>query len=233
MLAVQVQYWDMRERMRHNKVAERQTDRSLYLQEESLEETKRHNVATETFNYSNLAEVQRHNLATESLSEQANSINLYRADTDRLNAQTNMRNAATNAAMIPIQWYQAESTRMNVENSKWYNEQRVDIEKDRNEISRFQSVAGASTSISQAATAGRNADTNYINAQTGIERNEIQSDYNKAILQYNYDSLNESKRQFGIKQDWEERKFNVQQIQDYILTGWRNLNESFKQIKDH
>lgn len=225
MLAVQVQYWDLQERKRHNKVAERQNDRSLNLQESNLEETRRHNVATETLGFSTLEETRRHNVATEQIQEQSNSISMYRAESDRMNALTNMRNAATNAAMIPIQWYNAESTRMNVENSQWYNEQRVDLERDRNNISRFQSVTGAAVGYANTDIGSQNAQTNYTNAQTQQERNRIQEEMNKSTIQYNYDKMDWDANQKQKDRNLERAKlyFNT------LINGWRNLNESLKE----
>lgn len=225
MLAVQVQYWDLQERKRHNQVAERQNDRSLNLQESSLEETKRHNVATETLGFSTLDETRRHNLATEQIQEQSNTISLFRAESDRMNALTNMRNAATNAAMIPIQWYNATSTRMNVENTQWYNEQRVDLERDKNDIARFQSVTGASASLSNVDIGSQNAETNYINAQTQQERNRITEDMNKATIQYNYDKLDQDAYQREKDRNLERAKT----LYKTLIDGWRNLNETLKE----
>lgn len=224
MLAVQVQYWDLQERKRHNQVAERQNDRSLNLQESGLEETRRHNVATETLGFSTLDETRRHNIATEQIQEQSNSISMYRAESDRMNAFTNMRNAATNAAMIPIQWYNAESTRMNVENTQWYNEQRVDLERDRNNISRFQSVTGAAVGYGNVDIGSQNADTNYINAQTQQEKNRITEDMNRATIQYQYDRLDQDAYQRQQDRNLERAKlwYNT------LINGWRNLNESLK-----
>lgn len=74
MLAVQVNYQGVQETIRHNQVAEKQNARHLDQEDiridqtwQSLAETKRHNLATESISRADLAERTRHNVATESL----------------------------------------------------------------------------------------------------------------------------------------------------------------------
>lgn len=121
MLATQVQYWNMRENarhnlamesinsqqltetMRHNVIGEKQTNRQLNLQQQSitnslraLNETSRHNRASENLSWFNSYELKRHNLAAEANQSTANSIAARNLQIQQLNAETQKRNADTN-----------------------------------------------------------------------------------------------------------------------------------------
>lgn len=78
MTANQINYWRQREEMRHNVASEGETSRhnketekaaksQINLGYAQLNETSRHNVASEQLSWANLNESKRHNVATETL----------------------------------------------------------------------------------------------------------------------------------------------------------------------
>lgn len=91
MTANQINYWNLQETGRHNRVTEAETERHNRRTEDidlaklsettrhnmatedisnrTLSETTRHNLAQESYNVNNLAETQRHNVATESIGQ--------------------------------------------------------------------------------------------------------------------------------------------------------------------
>lgn len=108
MLAVQVQYWSLKESERHNKATEAETSRHNKETESlgwaSLDETIRHNMATEAYYNGQLNETVRHNLVQEDLGYINARINQQNADSNRISAQAAMSqagaawmNAETNA----------------------------------------------------------------------------------------------------------------------------------------
>lgn len=116
MLAVQVDFWKLQENKRHNVVTEQQNARSLDIQQQdantrefSAHEQKRHNLVVEEQGWASIHETGRHNQVTEQLQSRSNDIAAY-------NAESNRMNAMTNAAEIPIMWFNAETQRSSVQN---------------------------------------------------------------------------------------------------------------------
>lgn len=102
MTSNQIKYWDLRERHRNNQVTEKENERSHRANENNmryqissnynlgllnLSETKRANQAKE-------AETNRANLANERIREVSNQISAHQAETQRMNAYTQMGNLA-------------------------------------------------------------------------------------------------------------------------------------------
>lgn len=112
MLAVQVQYWSLKENERHNKVTEAETTRHNKETESlgwaSLDEQIRHNTATESIMQGQLAETTRHNIVTEDLGYINAKINQQNADSNRISAQAAMSQAGA-------AWANAETNRQRVE----------------------------------------------------------------------------------------------------------------------
>lgn len=125
MLATQVQYWNMRENarhnlamenlssqqltetVRHNVIGEKQANRQLNIQQQSvtnslraLTETSRHNRASENLSWFNSYEAKRHNLAAERNQAMANRVAYLNYNVQRQNAETQRLNANTNRLAV-------------------------------------------------------------------------------------------------------------------------------------
>lgn len=88
MLAVQVQYQDLQERIRHNKASEGIEKERNEISWGNLTELRRHNVAGEQLGWANLNELTRHNEASE-------AIGRAQARASMLGAQAAMKQAET------------------------------------------------------------------------------------------------------------------------------------------
>lgn len=108
---LEYQYADLHERTRHNQVSEQlgfetlhETVRHNMVSESqqwySLNEQARHNRATESLGIANLNEVIRHNVVTEGYQGEANRINWANVGVAQANANTNRLNALENARKI-------------------------------------------------------------------------------------------------------------------------------------
>lgn len=117
MLQVQVSYWDLQEKIRHDVAVEGYNTQQIELGYSNLAESKRHNVVTEGIAQGNLSELIRHNSATESISQEANRIqnNFVEGQLSigRENAETNRMNAYSNAVSARAQTSQAVSAMRN------------------------------------------------------------------------------------------------------------------------
>lgn len=144
MLAVQVQYWGLKETERHDKVTEQETERHNKATEK---ETNRHNVETEVLGWATLAENTRHNMATESIARsQLAEVTRHNMATESIswaNVGIAQQNAATN-------WYNAQTNRMQYQ----LNEYQTSLNAQK--ISNDYAIAYQANNIAQ-----MNADTNY------------------------------------------------------------------------
>lgn len=206
MLTVQVNYQGVQETIRHNKVAEQQNERSLEQNAErllqgwvSIEETHRHNVATEQLAGATLAETTRHNMATESLGY-ANLAYNYESL-----GEIKRHNVATEG----VQWAQVDLAHLNYEESARHNkaleseQTRHDMENE--SIARKQNDINEQRFITQAAQGFQSLalqqEANEINRQKNeiaAEANEIEREKNrrKSISDY-WHNVNESFRELS------------------------------------
>lgn len=104
MLAVQVQYWTLQETKRHDVATEAETAKHNRVQEDigyrNLFEVVRHDVAQEDYWNRSLEETGRHNRMMERIDYSNVLVGQQNADTNRMNAQTNAYNAATNRLQV-------------------------------------------------------------------------------------------------------------------------------------
>lgn len=158
MLQSQVNYWNLQETRRHNLATER-------LARESQAETQRHNISTEDVAYGNLRESATHNRATEALGWETLGENR------RHNVVAEYENERHNREMEGIQQAaNAEAIRSHKaqEEISWYNAETA------NKRLEYDALNAASNSM-QAQVAWQNAETNKRNAETQWYRAQLEN----------------------------------------------------------
>lgn len=216
MLAVQVQYWDLQERKRHNVVTERQGDRNLNILEAGQKETARHNLVSEELGWANLDETKRHNIVVEGISRDTYYVNAMNADTNRFNAETNRMNAATNAAMVPIAQQNADTNRLNVENTQWYNTHVIPIQQQQADTQEMKVRNDFALGVVNTGTQQGQLSLGYDNLN--VKQSQVEAD-----IYYKHANIDLSQQQLDLNKKVEIRKGIVEQQQN-VLQGWRNLN---------
>lgn len=173
MLQVQVNYWDLQEKIRHDVAIEGYNSAQIALGYANLGETTRHNQVTEAIGWGNLSELTRHNEETESIGKEANriqdvyvqgtlAIGRMNAMTNRMNALTNSKNAVSNASQARSAAIEAAAANMNA------------LTNQRN----------AATNETNATTNRRNSYTNRANARINQGNLTLRS------YEYQVDALN-------------------------------------------
>lgn len=199
MLAVQVQYWGLKENERHNKVTEAETERHNKVTEH---ETTRHNIQTEMLGWASLAETTRHNMATESIArDQLSEVTRHNLASEGIgwaNVGIAQENARTN-------WYNAQTNRMQYALAEYQtslNEQRINndyaIAYRANEIATMNAQTNQQRMINDGAFGFANIDIRQ--QELEVKRGELQLDTTKYQHQRVMDiwhNTNES-----LKQAW-------------------------------
>lgn len=232
MLAVQVQYWDLQERKRHNVVSEKQNARNLQIAEGELEvhrgqlaESVRSHQAQEQIGWANLEENKRHNVSVE-------YTNLMNADTNRMNAETNRM-------YVPIQWFNAETSRMSAESQVAYNSQMADINQQNADTRYKEYVTTASNKATELAIQSEslenqklNTGANWYNAMTNRAAQKSKSEYLEQQTNVNWANVDIAQHHLNLDRiDTGRKVFDT--FSNNFMNAWRNLNESAKIFKDH
>lgn len=241
MLAVQVQYWTMRENKRHNLVAEAQNKRNLEIMQYNADtnrmnatenirhnqavehETNRHNIVSENQGWAVISETNRHNLVMESQGWANIDVATRNAASNELNAQTNRLNYGVNVM-------NANTRLLEYNLDSWFKTEDIRVRDENLSISRFQSLndyrstsvnqSNASTNRMNAETNAQNADTNQWNAAINQQKADQQYEYNQGYLNV-LEEGNEIKKDANQV----EREKNTVNI---FNGAWRNMNDTLK-----
>lgn len=155
MLQTQVNYWDLVEKARHNRVTETQGFESIDVSRQDLAERHRHNVMSEGQLNVQLNEQARHNVATENLTGQ-------QIDIQRQTLANQMRQIELGFANLALDQSRLRETQRSNRANESIRSAQVDV-------SRMQ----ASASQAQAAAAQANANTSRIQALNAVSQTAI------------------------------------------------------------
>lgn len=155
MLQTQVNYWDLVEKSRHNRVSEAQGFENLDIARKNLAEVGRHNVVSEGLTQTQLNELRRHNEATENLTGQQIAV-------QRQQIEVQKGQLALGFANLHLDQNRLEETkRTNLANEA--------IRRTQASASMQQAIASGM----QASAAQANANTNRINALNAVRQTDI------------------------------------------------------------
>lgn len=184
MLAVQVQYWTLKETEKHNRATEDLGNRTL---QETVrhnivneEETHRHNVATEDYYAGTLAETIRHN-------QQGEQLSLGSLQVARQNADTNLYSAKVQAAKVANDYALGLDANRIAEENMRVSQGQLEVKQQEADTAAKQAQLGflqwatktgidqtnAESSRMTAEANTQNADTNALNAETNAKTLEL------------------------------------------------------------
>lgn len=155
MLQTQVNYWDLVEKARHNRVTETQGFETLNISRQDLAERHRHNVVSEGQLNTQMNEQMRHNIATENLTGQQIDVQRQSLANQKKQIELGFANLALDQSRL------VETRRSNRANES--------IKSAQVNVSRMQ----ASASQAQAAAAQANANTSRIQALNAVNQTAI------------------------------------------------------------
>lgn len=210
MLATTVSYLSLLENKRHNLVTEKQTDTDLNIRQQSvniqagqLEETKRHNAATEAISWGNLNELVRHNTVTEGI---------------------NMFDASTRRQQLDINKFEAETHRYSaIQNAGigWAN-----VAVNQGQLAVSQQRANNDYEIARI-----NANTNIKNAETQANRLDEEVRYHDVSILQEGRRIETQQEQNEIRRselDWRKEIEQKQYEMEKLNNTWRNINQSIE-----
>lgn len=214
MLAVQIQYWTLREAERHNRATEAETARHNIIGENqnlmAIEENKRHNIVSEF-------ETQRHNIATEDYYNNA------LLETSRHNRETEAvayLNAANEFEKTAVAAYNAKTNRLGVSVQKLQSDRQYNLGLEANRIAQYNARTNAYNAVtsrrSQQQEQSRIATANITSLSNSLSTaKKTASEVSNTIFNQN---LNTDKYRL------DKSRFNWERTNDLIKAGSNIIN---------